>query len=86
MSKYDPLSSFLGHSAPHLNDIVLSFDQIEQIIGTTLPPNAHNARGTWWRNTKSRPQSHAWLVVGWRQDIVDWQHTWVRFHRVKGSE
>jgi len=81
MSKYAPFESFLSNTPVHLKNVVFSFAQIEQIIGTRLPPNAYNAKGTWWRNTKTRPQSQSWLAAGWKQDIVDWQNNWVRFRR-----
>lgn len=83
MAKYDPLETFLNSTPSHLNNIVFSFTQIEQIIGTSLPPNAYNPKGTWWRNTRtmSRPQSRAWLSAGWKQDVVSWHEHWVRFRR-----
>lgn len=83
MAKYDPLEQFLSCTPSHLNNIVFSFAQIEQIIGTSLPPNAYNPKGTWWRNTRdlARPQSRAWLTAGWKQDVVSWNDRWVRFRR-----
>ena len=83
MLKYDPLQAFLTKTPEHLKNVLFSFEQVEQIIGTNLPPNAYNPEGTWWRNTQNRPQSRAWLEAGWRQDIVSWQESWVRFRRVR---
>ncbi len=80
MGKYDPLEDYLSKAPAHLDKLVISFAQIEQIIGKPLPPNAYNAKGTWWRNTR-RPQSKAWLAAGWKQDIVSWREQWVRFRR-----
>lgn len=83
MTKYTPLESFLSKTPSHLTNVVFSFAQLEQIIGKSLPPSARNARSTWWRNTRGerRPQSHAWLSAGWKQDIVSWREEWVRFRR-----
>lgn len=90
MSKYDPLNTYLSKTPSHLTHVVVSFTQIEQIIGAALPPNAYNPKGSWWRNTRTtrRPQSWAWLSAGWKQDIVSWNDNWVRFRRqhVKGTE
>lgn len=83
MAKYDPLEEFLSKAPSHVHHLVFSFTQIEQIIGTTLPPNAYNPKGTWWRNSHNqrRPQSWAWLSAGWKQDVVSWHDHWVRFRR-----
>ena len=68
MAKYAPLESYLLLADHKLDEIVLSFAQIEQIIGATLPPDAYNPSGTWWRNTNDvkRPQAKAWLSAGWK--------------------
>ena len=81
MGKYDPLAKFLDETPAHLKNVLFSFNQIEQIIGTKLPPNAYNPEGTWWRNSKGRPQAQSWLAAGWKQDIVSWREGWVRFRR-----
>jgi len=44
MSKYDPLRSFLGNSAADVSEMVLTFQQIETILGFELPPGARRHR------------------------------------------
>ncbi len=68
MAKYAPLESYLLLADQKQDEIVLSFAQIEAIIGANLPPDAYNPSGTWWRNTNDakRPQAKAWLNAGWK--------------------
>jgi hypothetical protein len=83
MAKYTPLESYLLLADQKLDEIVLSFAQIEQIIGATLPPDAYNPSGTWWRNTNDakRPQAKAWLNAGWKIAASNQAGKQVRFVR-----
>ena len=81
MGKYDPLRRFLEDAAPNASQITLSFRQIEQILGDTLPPSAREHR-PWWANPSSvtdHPTAQAWLAAGRKVDKVDRQEEWVRF-------
>ena len=49
MSKYDPLAAFL--QLQHENESVMSFDQIELVLGSDLPAGARAPR--WWANEAS---------------------------------
>jgi hypothetical protein len=84
MSKYDPLRVFLDSAVTHVSELTLSFQQIECILGFTLPPSARRHRA-WWANPSTRhdhPYAQAWLAAGWKVDTVDQQTEWVRFRRV----
>lgn len=79
MAKYDPLRKRLRRSdAPEL---VLSFDDIEQIIGDMLPKSA--ALAAWWGNETSADTRHvqcrAWLDAGYEASLLTGQK--VRFAR-----
>jgi hypothetical protein len=67
---YDPLRTWLiGQPGA---DIELSFAQVEQIIGTSLPPSAHVHRAWWANDTGGRhPIANAWLSAGWHVAHVD---------------
>jgi len=68
MSKYDPLRSHFRRLAG--SRWTASFSEIEQIIGSTLPPSARTYHA-WWGNSGPRErQSSAWLDAGWRVEIV----------------
>jgi len=53
VNEYDSLRDFLKQQARP--ELVLSFDQIEEIIGTSLPRAAQ--RASWWDSLRS-PQEH----------------------------
>jgi hypothetical protein len=68
MGTYSKLTNWLRN--PTL--MVLTFDEIEKIIGAELPESAAKYR-PWWGNesaAKSR-QCRAWLDAGWEVDKVD---------------
>lgn len=80
MAKYDPLRDYLlRQSQP---EFYLSFQQIETIIGASLPASAD--RPQWWANTKS-PGSHvqreAWRIAGYDAFLVSGGQR-VKFTRV----
>lgn len=69
MSKYEPLSSFLGKQTR--DRVELSFKEVERILGFKLPHSALEHR-PWWANTGgSHVQSKAWLEAGFETESVD---------------
>lgn len=68
MQKYRPLGDYLAKQKG--TSFSLSFQEIERVLGFTLPPSAYNHRA-WWDNSLSHPQASSWLNVGWRVDKVD---------------
>lgn len=79
MERYAKLTAWLNN--PNL--IVLSFEQIEEIIGDKLPEAATKYR-PWWGNEKGNTsrQCHAWMDAGWEVDKVDLPSRIVRFRKV----
>ena len=70
--KYEPLELYLRAVPAPIRDVTLSFAEIERILGASLPPSALSHR-PWWENqkdSKSRPQAHAWLSAGFHVDAV----------------
>ena len=65
MGKYDPLRRRLRKA--NTDEVVLSFSEIERIIGAMLPNGA--ARSQWWDNSKAPDQRHvqqaAWRDAGY---------------------
>ncbi|MFE4571366.1 DUF7662 domain-containing protein [Paenibacillus chitinolyticus] len=59
--KYDPLYTYLNTVR-----ITLSYKEIEEIIGGTLPESAYEHSEWWDNNTGSRSQNRAWLDAGWK--------------------
>jgi hypothetical protein len=62
--------------------IILSFSQIESILGRSLPPSARRYR-PWWANETSGTHTHAraWLGAGRRTRNVDLNARTVEFVR-----
>ena len=64
MNDYDALRDYLQKHK--LAELILSFDQIEEIIGAALPRAAH--RASWWETLRSpqekMPQREACLAAG----------------------
>jgi hypothetical protein len=81
MAKYDPLKQHL--QGLRAVTIVLSFSEIERILGAPLPKSARDYR-EWWENEKpggSHVQSKAWLSGGYSVDSVDFGRERVTFKR-----
>lgn len=83
MSKYTPLANHLRKATGY--EVTLTFDQIEEIIGTDLPPSA-SKHDEWWQNSTPGSDSHvqalAWMTTGWRKSRVDRSARYVTFNRV----
>jgi hypothetical protein len=79
MSVYDPLKDHLMRC--ELGEFMLSFPEIEQIIGRPLPRSAH--RPQWWANQvqRGRPQREAWRAAGFDAFLIAGSQK-VRFVRV----
>lgn len=80
MSKYEPLYKYLGSQS--LQQFVLTFAEIEDIIGDQLPGSAN--RPQWWENVTDPNTSHvqckAWRAAGYRAFLVHGSNK-VRFEK-----
>lgn len=65
-TKYLPLEGRFRNLPSSKRQIELTFDQVEEILGTPLPKSATKLN-TWWTNVHPKIQSHrtAWLNNGW---------------------
>jgi hypothetical protein len=81
MGKYHPLRDYLTEQ--HTNELVLTFREIETIIGDKLPKSAD--RPQFWANVKSDDYGHTqretWRKAGYDAFLVA-GHNRVRFVRV----
>lgn len=81
MSKYQPLREHLAR----LEDVVWAakLDEVEEIIGSTLPKSAREHR-TWWANSGgSLVHQNAWLDAGWRVERTDLNRDVIVFRRLR---
>lgn len=79
MGKYEPLNLFLGKIKEE--KIVLTFKEIEKILGDNLPPSAREYTA-WWANDTSgvhRNASDGWMAANWKVEKVDMKNETVSF-------
>ncbi len=77
-SKYKALSEFLYESWE--KRIVLSYEQLEDILGFALPASAHNLPQSYWANTEYHTYAKSWLKLGYKAK-VDAENKKVIFER-----
>jgi hypothetical protein len=66
--KYLPLAKYLLTCPKNQRTVELKFREIEQIIGSPLPPAARR-HAAWWANEEGETrhvQANAWMAIGWR--------------------
>ena len=81
VSKYEPLQRRLR--GIDIDQVRLSFDEIEAILGFRLPDSAR-ALPQWWANAGgSHVQARAWMSAGWRTCQVDVPGGAVSFERAR---
>ncbi len=65
--KYQALSEYLYESWE--KRIVLSYDEIEDILGFELPASAHTVPQSFWANTKYHNYAKSWLLLGYKAKV-----------------
>lgn len=82
MAKYDPLGAYLKKLPLTTRQITLTFQKIEEIIGTGMEPSARKYFRS-WDNTggTSVVRQNSWLDVDWETIMVDMEHELVKFQR-----
>ena len=70
----------------NIDQLSLTFSEIEEIIGGSLPPSAYNHRNWWDNDPESRPQSSNWLEAGWRAGYRNIVGKNISFVRIKERE
>ena len=69
-AKYRPLWDHLVSLPPDVTQILLSFRQVEKIIGCALPRSAHVHAAWWSNNCEPLVAPRAWMAAGWRTEGV----------------
>jgi hypothetical protein len=80
MAKYDPLREYLKRQTK--TKIPLDFKEIEDILGSKLPPSARK-HSAWWARGQAgqHVQKRAWLDAGFVVDNFDIIRERVEFTR-----
>lgn len=66
--KYIRLAAHLANQPPDIAKLVMTVEEIEDIVGEELPRMARFP--SWWRNDERRAHSRAWLTAGWKVDQI----------------
>lgn len=77
--KYIRLAAHLAAQPPAVDHLVMTIDEIEALVGTSLPAGARFP--SWWRNDEHRAHSRAWLSAGWQVNQVSSKASRVEFVR-----
>lgn len=74
-TKYESLEIHLADRFPSEERYQMTFQEIEKVLGTSLPKSAYIHR-PWWGNqvnTSNRPQAKSWLSAGFKVHEVSQQ-------------
>lgn len=85
-SRYAKLALWLQKRDANEDRIELRFSDVEEILGSPLPPSAHDHRSWWANDSVSHPWSRLWLEVGWRVQSVNLSRRIVVFARIEERE
>lgn len=81
-SKFAKLAMSLQRFPVNVKEVELTFREIEDAIGHTLPEFARQHR-SWWANTPNRNmQAEHWLDAGWRVSLINLNDERVKFSRI----
>jgi hypothetical protein len=78
--RYSALAEHLSQQT--IDRVTLNFEEIEEIVGTSLPSSARDHRA-WWSSdaSGSHPWVNQWEEAGWRLDGVSLTEEWAIFAR-----
>ena len=80
MGKYEPLGTFLRNQ--RVQEVQLTFNEIEKITGAKLPPKAQHHRAWWSNNSSNNVMTKVWLEAGYESTRVDMSARKLVFRRV----
>lgn len=66
-AKYRGLAEYLLQS--NAKKVTLSYAQIEEILGFSLPDTARKFKQSYWANTETHSYASSWLAVGYKARV-----------------
>jgi CBS domain-containing protein len=84
--RYAKLALWLQKRASSEDRLERTFADIEEILGSPLPPSARDHRSWWANDNVSHPWSKLWLEVGWRVHSINLSKQTVIFARMEDRE
>ncbi len=85
-SRYAPLAIWLNSRPGNQDRVVMTFQEVEAIIGGALPSSAREHRSWWANDSVEHVQSQQWLEVGWRVAQLSLSEETLNFVRIKERE
>ena len=83
MTKYAPLEEYLRSSGRAT--VPMTFGEIENVIGSALPPKASNHRAWWSNNPANNVMTKAWLAAGYESARVDMRNRKLVFDKASAE-
>lgn len=84
--RYAALADWLQSQPGRIDQVQLTFDKIEEIIGGDLPVSARSHRAWWSNDSVGHTQSKAWLEAGWRTTYINMSEGKITFSRIRERE
>jgi CBS domain-containing protein len=83
---YAPLADWLQSQPGRVDQVPLTFTQIEEIIKTELPASARSHRAWWANDSVGHSHSQLWIDAGWRTTYVSLSEGRVTYARIRERE
>ena len=84
--RYAALADWLQSQPGKVDQLQLTFNQIEEIIGADLPASARGHRAWWANDSVGHTHSQLWLDAGWRTTYISLSEGRVTFSRIRERE
>lgn len=84
--RYAALADWLQSQPGRVDQVPLTFNQIEEIIGSNLPDSARVFRAWWANDSVGHTHSQLWLEAGWRTTYINLTEGRVTFSRIRERE
>jgi hypothetical protein len=84
--RYTALADWLQSQAGSIDQVPLTFEEVEKIIGSNLPDSARVFRGWWANDSVGHSHSQLWLEAGWRTTYINLTEGKVTFSRIRERE
>lgn len=84
--RYAALADWLQSQPGKVDQVQLSFNQVEEIIKTDLPASARNHRAWWANDAVGHSHSQLWLEAGWRTTYINLSEGKITFSRIRERE
>lgn len=84
MSKYAPLTGYLSSSG--MDYILMTFAEVEEVIGDKLPRSAFEYRPWWSNNPSNHVNAYSWLRAGYKTADVDMVERKLAFRKASADK